>query len=394
MKKMKLKNLLLITLVFNTLTVFSQSNTLIVSPSIQLPQDSVQGVQLIAALNQFLVQKDKPNPENTLVWQPEKVETFILLDELKGMDKSGRFKDEHFYKPYLTNVVPLSDGTFLMQLSYIGINENQPIFVGSFELIAHKNNASFLFASPLKRNAVSWQSKTIGDCIFYYKTRLNVAKATEYTKTVANFDKKLKAGKQETVIYCCDDYPEVLKLIGVDYKADYNGYPYNNLSSQEGNKLLLVLGESKSGGFDDFDPHDLWHQRLHNVAPRSIVNKPIDEGCAYLYGGSWGLSWRTIFEKFKTKVSSDTQTDWLKSYGQFKNFGDSDAAHLMAEYVVNALLVQKIEKEKGFEGVLEFLKCGKFDKANDNYFAALEKLTGITKANYNEKVWDLIRAEK
>jgi hypothetical protein len=391
---MKLKNILLIALICNTLAAFSQSNSLIVTPSIQLPQDSVQSEQLIAALNQFLGQKDKPNPQNTFVWTPEQVETFILLDEIKGMDKSGRFKDDHFYKPHLTNVVPLSDGTFLVQLSYIGVNENKPIFVGSFELIAHKNKASFLFASPLKRNAASWQSKQMGDCVFYFKKQLNTVKAAEYVKTVAYFDKKLKAGKQTTVIYCCEDFPEVLKLIGVEYKADYNGYPYNNLSSQEGNKLLLVIGESKSSAFNDFDPHDLWHERLHNVAPRSIINKPIDEGCAYLYGGSWGMSWRAIFEKFKTKVSSDTQMDWLKSYGEFKNFGDSDATHLMAEYVVNALLVQKIEKEKGFDGVLEFLKCGKFDKANDNYFAALEKLTGITKANYNEKVWALIRAEK
>lgn len=393
---MKLKStfFFIYVLIFNTLTVFGQSNTLVISPSIQLPQDSVLSGQLITALNQFLGQKDKPNPENTFVWMPEQVETFILLDELKGMDKSGRFKDDKFYKPYLTNVVPLSDSRFLMQISYIGVNENTPIFVGSFELIAHKNNASFLFSSPLKRNTVSWQSKTIGNCVFYYKTNLNIAKATEYTKTAADFDKKLKADKQQTVIYCCDDYPEVLKIIGVDYKADYNGYPYNNLSSHEDNKLLLVVGDSKSGSFNDFDPHDLWHERLHNVVARNITNKPIDEGCAYLYGGSWGMSWRDIFDRFKTKVCVDTQIDWLAAYGKFKDFGENDAKHLMSEYVINALLVQKIEKEKGFDAVVEFLKCGKYDKTNDNYFAALEKITGITKANYSEKVWALIRAEK
>ena len=60
---------------------------------------------------------------------------------------------------------------------------------------------------------------------------------------------------------------------------------------------------------------------------------------------------------------------------------------------MNALLVQKIEKEKGFAGVWELLNVGPFEKANDKYYQTLEKLTGITKANYNEKVWELINKE-
>ena len=65
-----------------------------------------------------------------------------------------------------------------------------------------------------------------------------------------------------------------------------------------------------------------------------------------------------------------------------------------ADYIVNALIIQKIEKEKGFAGVWELLNCGKFEKGNENYYKALEKLTGITKANYNDKVWELINKEK
>ena len=66
----------------------------------------------------------------------------------------------------------------------------------------------------------------------------------------------------------------------------------------------------------------------------------------------------------------------------------------MVEYVLNALIVQKIEKEKGFEGVWEFLNCGPYEKTNENYFKTLEKLTGITKNSFNDKVWELINKEK
>jgi hypothetical protein len=126
---------------------------------------------------------------------------------------------------------------------------------------------------------------------------------------------------------------------------------------------------------------------------RRKVNKPIDEACAYLYGGSWGMSWKEIFTRFKVKVSVDEKMDWLNSYGKFYNFGENEETHLLVEYVINALFVQKIEKEQGFQGVWEFLNCGPYEKTNENYFKSLEKLTGITKANFNEKVWELIKKE-
>lgn len=65
-----------------------------------------------------------------------------------------------------------------------------------------------------------------------------------------------------------------------------------------------------------------------------------------------------------------------------------------ADYIINALLVKKIESEKGFEGVWELLNVGPVEKGNETYYQVLEKLTGITKANYTNKVWELIDEEE
>ena len=46
----------------------------------------------------------------------------------------------------------------------------------------------------------------------------------------------------------------------------------------------------------------------------------------------------------------------------------------------NALIVQKLERTKGFAAVLELLTCGKYEKGGENYFKVLEKLTGINKS--------------
>lgn len=372
---------------------FGQNNSLIVPKYVTMPKDSLEAKKITLVINNLLIAKEKPNEENNLVWNKENVETYVLLDEMRGIEKSGKYKDDFFFKPYLTNLVKLNDSEYYFQLSFIGVSENVPTLRASFELMIHKESDEFKFSSTLIRNTASWKTLKIGNCSFHYKNTINTKTAKDYEKWVALFDKKLNASDKLTDIYFGADLPELLKMIGVEYKLEYNSFDTNTTKAKSGNRLLIVDG-SNDPTFTTFDPHDLWHERLKNVVSSKIINKPIDEGCAYLYGGSWGISWKDILKRFNEKVANDKQINWLELYGKLDNFGESKEKHLMAEHVINALIVQKIEKEKGMPNVIEFVSCGKYNKENENYFQALEKITGINKANFNEKVWELINNEK
>lgn len=389
---MNFKNTIVILLLSVTTTIFAQTRKIQVNANINLPKDSIVSKKLIASLNDFLLQKDKANEQNTLVFKEESIETFVLLDEMIGMEKRKKEEAEDYFKPYLTNVAPINATDYIVQLAFIGVTENMPVLRASFELVAHKSAEGFVFSSPLVRNTASWKKIKIGNCTFHYKNTINNEKAKAYEKFTVSFDKKLKAVNKMTEIYCCDDSMELQKILGIGYKLDFNGRNSTTLSSVFGDKKLIVMG-SKSGTFDEFDPHDLWHERLSNVISRRVVNKPIDEACAYIYGGSWGMSWKDIFTKFKAKVANNKEANWVELYEKNENFGESQAEHLLVGYVINALIIQKLEKEKGFAAVWELLNCGKYEKGNENYFKALEKITGITKQNYNEKIWELIQKE-
>ncbi|MGL2995083.1 hypothetical protein [Flavobacterium sp. TSSA_36] len=393
LKKMKLKLLFSIILLGTATFVFSQKNPIIIQPNIILPKDTIVSNKLIKSLNEFLNLKDKSNNENFFVLKEDLLETSVLLDEMKMIEKSGKFKDDNFYKSYLTNILPLKNSTFLVQISYIGINENSPILVASFEILAKLKDNKFYFNSPLKRNAFLWKSKKIDGITFYYKNILNDKSTKEYAKNVALFDKKLKSNNKIIEWYGFDDMNEMLRAIGVNYKLLYNSKTSSTFTAIENNSLLIASA-TDNANFDVFDSHDLWHERLHNVVSTSIINKPVDEGCAYLYGGSWGMSWKQILKTFKEKVSSNPKSDWLSLYEQFYNFGESKEKHLLVGYVINALIVEKTEKEKGFPAVMELLSCGKYEKTNENYFKVLEKITGINKTNFNDSVWKLINESK
>ncbi len=388
---MKIK--LLILSLIATVYVKAQTEHVITSPYVKLLNDSNESKQLIKDLSAFLLSAEKPNEENKYVLTSQKNETFILLDEIKGMEKSGKYNDEHFYKPHLMNVVPLNENQYLLQVFNMGgINNNHTLIVG-FELIAHKNNQSFLFSSPLLYNTKNWKILKNENISFHYQSSINKIKTDEYCKLATTIDAKLKSTNKITDFYCCENSTALLKLIGVVYKIDYNGYTENTLGSTFENKKLIVLGNNNAT-FNEFDPHDLWHDRLSLVISRSLVNKPIDEACAYVYGGSWGISFADIFKQFKQKVANDKTIDWKNVKENPINFSENKRKDLMADYVVNALIIKKIEKEKGFSAVWEFLNCGKFEAGNTNYYKALEKLTGFNKENYNQKVWELINTEK
>ncbi len=390
---MRLKSILTIALLGTTLFLNAQTKGVIVNPNINLFRDTLETKKFLSSLNDFLAAAQGPNEENKFVLSSEKIETYIQLDEINNIQKSGRFKDDYFYKPYLTNIVQMRDKKFFIQVSYIGVNEGTAITRASFSFIADKTDGTYLFSSPLLRNTKNWKTLKVGNTIFHSQSEINQTKAKEYNKLAAIFDSKLKSVNKTVEFYCTENFVDVLKLIGVEYKSDYNGYGENNLSSTVGDRKIIVMGNNNAS-FNDFDTHDLWHDRLSLVIARSKVNKPVDEACAYLYGGSWGMSWQEIFKMFKTKVASDKNANWVNYKENPSNFGESQAKHLMVDYVANALLIQKIEKEKGFAGVWELLNCGPSEKGNENYYKALEKLTGITKANYNEKVWELINNQK
>ena len=381
-----------LTLFFTALCVNAQTNSLQLNQNIVLPKDSIESKNLTTSLNDFLLSAQKPNEENKFILESERIETFILLDEINGIEKNGKLKDDFFYKPYLTNLVPLKDSNYLVQVSYIGTNESVAFLRASFEFIAHKKNNSFVFSSPLLGNTKNWKVEKLGNNIFHYQNTINKEKVKEFNKLTTSFDLKLKSSNKITDYYCCDNIIELEKLIGVDYKSDYNGRTESVWSSSIGDRKLIVFGDNNSN-FNEFDPHDLFHDRLSLVIARNKVNKPVDEGCAYLYGGSWGLTWKEIFKAFKEQIASNKNISWTEIkenpvYFKTKQYNNS------ADYIVNALLVQKIEKEKGFAGVWELLNVGPFEKGNEKYYQTLEKLTGITKANYDNKIWELINNEK
>ncbi len=370
---------------------FSSSGQFLVIPKeIRLTIDSVTKRQLFESLNHFLDQKEGPNKNNTYVLKDDLPAMSAFLDEMKGMDKNAKLKDDHFYKPFVQNVVDVGNNNLLVQLTYMGYAEGLPILRASFRLMAKKDGDKFYFYSVLNRNTAAWKVKKIGYIYFYFKDSLNVHEAKAYLEFVNACNKRLDVKAEPISYYECNNFPEVLQVLGVDYKSNYTAIRYDDITAHENNTTVEI-----NGGYTEnysFDRHDLWHDRLHMVLSTSKINRPVDEGCAYLYGGSWGTPWPEVVAIFKKYAAEHPDADWLKLYHGNVRFNADPEKPFYVAYFINALIVEKIEKEKGFAPVMELLGCGKRQDDEDNYLKALEKVSGISKGDFNATFWQLLKS--
>lgn len=371
---------------------YCQNDVLLVPAGVNLPPDSTTRSELLGSLRGWLGQKGAPASENSFIMAEDLPATSVFMDEIKGMDRRIRLQDTSFYSCYLTSVVPIDSGEFQVQLAYMGQRTAVPELRACCTVLAREKSGKFYFSSILGQNTANWKTKQIGNCVFHYKMEINVKKAGEYQKRVAFYDKKLSSVPQVIDYYCCDNFIEASRLLGVEYRSDYNGLAYAEYSGFAVNHTVVISGEKWVDNFSDWDPHDTWHGRLSDIVHSSTINRPVDEACAYLYGGSWRIyTPEKIMQLFREYADAHPDANWLALYKDGTNFV-APPKILKISYVINALIIRELEKEKGFPAVLELLNCGRKEKGDANYFAAVQRLTGVDETRYNEYVWKLVKA--
>jgi hypothetical protein len=379
----------LLSFLFTAIALSGLSQTVVVQNVIKMPADTAVKKELIGSLNGFIKQLGRLNKNNDFILKEDLLEMSGLADEISGMEQGSKAKD--FFKCYITNVVKINEYDYLVQFSYLGITDNSPVLRASFKVIAKRVDHKFYFSSPLRQNTIGWKAKKFDNVTYYYKDTLNIIDAKAFVRDINYYDKLINTPQEPVAFYCCNNIVEAGQLLGVDFKLDYNGMQYSNFTAHNNNQYLVVSGRISKK--QRYNPHDLWHDQLHSVISIDTINRPVDEGCAYLFGGSWDYTWAEVLARFKKYAAENPNADWLNLYINNTKFAN-DSQPLVISYALNALIVQKIKNEQGFPTVIKLITCGKRQTGDENYFAGLNKLSGINKANFNAKMWELINAAR
>jgi hypothetical protein len=367
-----------------------------IAPAAVLPRLSVETTsRLTASLTDFVREiehREVGNSDvgNALVAEADRKTTAPLLHELRGLCARG--DEPAFFVPYLSAAVR-DEEELQIQLTYAGVLDGKPLVRAIVELIARENEHGFTFASPLARRTAGWSSEPHGAQTLHFASRPDAERVRRFFTAIEQFDSRLGDQAPRGDFYCTSDYAEAMHLTGLVYLSDCVGRKTGALAGRCADEYVFVDACYLSPATKVFDLHDLWHNRQRLVLPPEVIYRPIDEGAAYLYAGSWGLSWQEILTKFRAYAAAHPDADWLALYEASANFDPRARFPLHVDYAINALWIEQIEREHGFGPVRELLTCGPKVVGNANYFDKLEQVAGVTREAFGARVRQLLQAK-
>lgn len=356
---------------FGVTQSFSQSSQLTILPQIKLPNDSVVSNKLLLSLNQFLIDKNENLMYSSVVDSNHYKHYADFFDLLKNVEKSKRYNDENFFKCYLKNIVLQPDNSYQIDLSYFGLTKsNEIVHRLNISMLAKETQNNFLFYCPFERNTKYWKSTKIGNIIFHYQGNLNKSVAIDFDKYNSYIAKKLKLKPIQFDFYNCKNIQEVYRVLGIDYDISRNGEIRSGTFDIK-NKLFIA------GTNSDQYKHDLTHGYFSIKFADSLRNWTAEEGYNIYTTDYWGESTEQIFKYLKDYINQNPNASL---YDAFQNNIDLKFP-IPIKYPLSALLIRKVEREYGFEKVLELVSSG---ESEDNYFKILNKLIGLTNDNFDE----------
>ena len=338
--------------------------------------------QIINSLDKLLISIDNEKLDTTLISNENADFNRNFFADLKGIADKDTI--QKYFRGQLINLYPIENKQYLLTLAYT--KENEIGWILSF--IAKENNGEICFTNPIQYNTKYWKSAKIGTLTYFFPDTINTQRAENFNQKNILMAQKLGLPVQNWDVYICRNYQEVLQIQGYFYEFTQNGI-INSGYIDDPKTLFSVMND------EDFS-HDVFHIYAHKIRGEKRRNYTAEEGIAYLWGNAYHIGkagkapeqkdlvplLRQYVQKHKDVKLLDLfekNPDVLAEYGYPKP--------IQVKSVISGIICEKIEKQKGEEGIIELIKCGSGD---DNFFQCIENLIGINRNNFDEIVYNLI----
>jgi hypothetical protein len=303
--------------------------------------------------------------------------TISVLKDLQAVINDSTSKKQ------LINMYPVAAGQYFISMAVMTPNGSAPVLKKIINLIGNDRSGKITFALPLNYLSRSWKTRTVGNITYHYPDAINIDRAKRFDKKNTVISTKLGLQPERMNFYLCDNYQEILNLLGLGYDAESNGRVKDGYGV-DGNCIFSVMHN------EDFS-HDTFHYYAAKVR-KAQRNTAAEEGIAY----SWGNAYYTD-DKGEMILQKDLVVQLRLFLQQHPQAGLYDmfiknlvVFNSMAKVrsVISGIICDEVERQKGVSGIIALINCGKGD---DNYLAAVDTLININKTNFDVAVKALLK---
>lgn len=380
---MKIKVFAISILLTLSLSTSAQTQFKVVKELYSSLSDSLTN-QIITSLDRLLISIDNAQLDTALISTEDVDLNRNFFRHLKGIE--GKDTIQKYFQAQLINLYPIENNQYIVTLAYLKNNEIGRILT----FIAKENNGNIVFANPLKYNTKFWKTATIGTITYFFPDTIDIKRAELFNQKNILIAQKLNLPVRNWDVYMCRNYQEVIQIQGFSYEFMRNGV-FNQGNIIDPKTLFSCMND------EDFS-HDALHIYASQIRGK-VRNSNAECGAAYYWGNAYhsGVEGKSpelekLIPVLQQYLNSHKDIKLLELFEKNPN--------VLAEYgypwpiqinkIIVGVICKEIEKQKGTEGIIELLKCG---RGNDNLFKATEKLIGINKENFDDKVYKLIFAE-
>ena len=368
-----------------------QGQSEIIKPSfLAIDTDSKTKENLLNAIDTLFKGIDNENLDSTLIGRDNPKLTISILKSLKGMEDNEKDSIKNFYKRQIINLYPISTTSYFISIAYIGNKSGESAVLKTiFNLIAKKEDGKLVFSIPTRYLTKAWKTKQIGNTKYYFADNINIKRAKIFNEKNSTIARKFGLKPEKFEFYLCDNYQDVIQLLGYEYDMESNGKT-RSCYGVDANTIFSVNHN------EDFS-HDLFHYYSAKIRGNTR-NWYAEEGFAYCWGDAYWtkpngetITQDELVKELQIYVSSNPNISLFELFEKNPNILKYSSNEISLNKILASLICKEVERKHGIEGVKELLKCG---SGLDNFFKTTDKLVGINKTNFDIEVMKLLKAYK
>ena len=345
---------------------------------------------LLNSINNLFESIDNNTLDTTFINNDGYTLTTAILNSLKGNEDNIKDSIKNFYKRQLINLYPISTKEYFISIAYIGCKNNElPILKNILNLIAKNNDGKFVFSIPINYLTKTWNTKKNGHTTYYFVDNLNFKNAKIFDKKNISIATKFGLKPENFNFYLCDNYQEILHLLGYEYDLESNG------------KIRDGYGVVANTIFSVMHNEDFSHDLFHYYSAKIRTNKRnwyAEEGYAYYWGNAYytkpngeTITLKELVVELQNYLKSSPTISLLELFDKQSNIFTYLSDEISLKKILSSLICKEVERQHGIIGVRELLNCG---SGADNFFKSTDKLININRINFDIEVLKLVESFK
>jgi hypothetical protein len=342
---------------------------------------------IINSLNSFLAGIQEGKPDSNFIDKTNYALNRSVFNSFKDHERIDSISAP--FKNQLINLYPVSTNEYFISLSCTGMSADKtPVVISIFNLIATNDNGKIRFSIPLNYLTKNWKTKTIGLITYHYPNVMNSETAEKFNERNLKIANKLGQKPERFHFYLCENYPEILKLMGYAFDAGSSG-KYRDGYGVDANTIFSIMNS------EDFS-HDLFHYYSSKLRKGAPGNRTVEEGIAYSWGNAYYtktngdmIEQKELVHQLAAYLQKNPKASLLSLFTDNTNLFTQLPPEVSVKSTISSLLCDEVERKKGVDGIRMLILCGKGD---DRFFKTLDELVGINQLNFDQKTKALIEA--